>query len=83
VREKSRSGTSGRLFVAVTALAVAGAATVVVAGVSVLAAVMARRIVTPSVTRSDDTDVLGVDLEAATITLAVTPDSVLPGDYSF
>jgi len=83
VREKSRSGTSGRLFVAVTALAVAGAATVVVAGVSVLAAVMARRIVTPSVARSDDTDVLGVDLEAATITLAVTPDSVLPGDYSF
>ncbi|WBM80476.1 alpha/beta fold hydrolase [Cryobacterium breve] len=83
MREKSRSGTPGGLVVAVTALLVSGAATVVVAGVSVLAAVMARRIVTPAVTRSDDTDVLGVDLEASTITLAVTPDSVLPGDYSF
>ena len=60
--------------------AVAAAGTV---AVGVLAGVMARRIVTPPTTRSDDTRVFGVDLDAGTITLEATPDSVLPGDYSF
>lgn len=61
-------------------LAVTTAATV---AVGVLAGVMARRIVTPPTKRSDDTRVLSVDLDAGTITLAATADSVLPGDYSF
>jgi alpha-beta hydrolase superfamily lysophospholipase len=61
-------------------VAIAAAATV---AIGVLAGVMARRIVTPPTKRSDDTRVFGVDLRAGTITLESTPDSVLPGDYSF
>jgi alpha-beta hydrolase superfamily lysophospholipase len=61
-------------------VAIGVAATVLV---GVLAGVMARRIVTPPTRRSDDTRVYGVDLDAGSITLQVTPDSVLPGDYSF
>ncbi|MCU1446614.1 alpha/beta fold hydrolase [Cryobacterium sp.] len=61
-------------------LAVSAAASL---AVGVLTAVMARRIVTPPTTRTDDTRVWGVDLDAGTITLAPTADSVLPGDYSF
>jgi len=59
------------------ALVLAGAAG------TVLAAVMARTIVTPPRERADDTVVFDVDLAAATITLAATADSVLYGDYSF
>jgi alpha-beta hydrolase superfamily lysophospholipase len=51
--------------------------------IGVLAGVMARKIVTPPTKRSDDTRVFDVDLAAGTITLEPTPDSVLPGDYSF
>lgn len=61
--------------------ALAAAATTLATGV--LAGVMARRIVTPSAKRPDDTRVYAVDLPAGTITLAATVDAVLPGDYSF
>lgn len=62
---------------------VAGLAAAATVAVGVLAGVMARRIVTPTATRSDDTRVFGVDLASGTITLQRTADSVLPGDYSF
>jgi alpha-beta hydrolase superfamily lysophospholipase len=71
---------SAGLVVLGGAVAVTTAAAV---AIGVLAGVMARRIVTPPTTRTDDTRVFGVDLDAGTITLAVTADSVLPGDYSF
>ncbi|MGY4857027.1 alpha/beta hydrolase family protein [Cryobacterium sp. AP23] len=62
---------------------VAGVAAAAAVAAGVLAGVMARRIVTPSTKRSDDTRVYDVDLDAGTITLQLTPDSALPGDYSF
>ncbi|MET0954371.1 MAG: alpha/beta fold hydrolase [Cryobacterium sp.] len=68
------------LVLAGGAVAVAAAAMV---SAGVLAGVMARRIVTPSSKRADDTRVFAVDLQAGTITLEATVDAVLPGDYSF
>jgi pimeloyl-ACP methyl ester carboxylesterase len=75
-----RSLASATLVILGGLAAISAAATV---AVGVLAGVMARRIVTPPGERSDDTTVFGVDLDAGTITLQLTPDSVLPGDYSF
>ena len=71
------------VVVAATGIFLAGLAVVAAAGVSVLAAVMARRIVTPPTKREEDTRVIGLDLDAGTITLQSTADSVLRGDYSF
>lgn len=71
------------MILAVTGLALAGLAVTVAAGVSVLAAVMARSIVTPPKKRKEDIRVHIVDETAGTITLQATPDSVLPGEYSF
>ncbi|TFD79924.1 alpha/beta hydrolase family protein [Cryobacterium fucosi] len=81
-RRLERGGHPARIA-AVTGLI--GVAAVAVAGVaaSVLSGVMARRIVTPSMKRTDDVRVEAVDLAAGTITLQSTPDSVLQGDYSF
>jgi alpha-beta hydrolase superfamily lysophospholipase len=73
---------TGRIA-ALTGMIAAGTLAIAAVGVSVLAAVMARRIVTPTTKRPDDVWVLAVDLAAGTITLQSTPDSVLPGDYSF
>lgn len=80
---KQRRGTGSITALAVAGLVLAGAAATFALGIGVLAAVMARRIVTPPTRRKDDTRVHGVDLSAGTITLQSTPDSVLPGDYSF
>ncbi|TFD78935.1 alpha/beta fold hydrolase [Cryobacterium psychrophilum] len=55
----------------------------VAAATGVLAAVMARTIVTPPTERPDDTPVIAVDDVAGTITLQPTADSMLPGEYSF
>ncbi|HSP51780.1 MAG TPA: alpha/beta hydrolase, partial [Cryobacterium sp.] len=66
-----------------TGIAVAGATVSVGALVGVLAAVMARRIVTPPAKRADDVRIYSVDLAAGTIILQSTADSVLQGDYSF
>lgn len=68
-------------LVAVGAMAAVSAAAALAIGV--LAGVMARRIVTPPTKRSDDTEVVAVDIDGGTITLAATPDAVLPGEYSF
>ncbi|MBC7441448.1 MAG: alpha/beta fold hydrolase [Ramlibacter sp.] len=70
-------------FVAVTGLVVAGVGVIAVVGLSALMAVMARRIVMPSTRSEDNVRVHAVDLAAGTIVLQSTPDSVLPGDYSF
>jgi len=62
---------------------VGGLAVAAAAGASVLVAVMARTIVTPPKAREDDTRVHSVDPDSGTVSLQSTPDSVLPGDYSF
>jgi len=83
MRERAGSGRYPRRFLAVSGIAVAGATVLLGIAGGVLAAVMARRIVTPSTTRSDDVRIHSVDLVAGTITLQSTADSVLQGDYSF
>jgi len=83
VTRMQRRGPGPITIAAVTGLVLAGTAVTCVLGVGVLAAVMARRIVIPPPKRDDDTRVHRVDLSAGTITLQSTPDSVLPGDYSF
>jgi pimeloyl-ACP methyl ester carboxylesterase len=80
-RPESRTSVASAGLVVLGGLAAVSATAIVAVGV--LAGVMARRIVTPPTKRSDDTRVFGIDLDAGTITLQVTPDSVLPGDYSF
>jgi len=67
----------------VAGLVIAGSALLLVGAAGVLAAVMARTIVTPPGARGDDTRVVAVDLPAGTITLQRHRDSVLAGDYSF
>ena len=80
-RPHSRPSLAAAGLVVLGGVVAASAAATVAA--AVLAGVMARRIVTPPTKRNDDTRVLGVDLDAGTISLELTPDSVLPGDYSF
>ncbi|TFC82037.1 alpha/beta fold hydrolase [Cryobacterium sp. TMS1-20-1] len=70
-------------ILAVTGLAIAGAAVVGLATSAILAAVMAKTIVTPPAKRADDTRVFAVDLGRGLITLQRHRDSVLAGDYSF
>ncbi|MCY7405014.1 MAG: alpha/beta hydrolase [Cryobacterium sp.] len=67
----------------VTGIVAAGWAVALVGAAGVLAAVMAKTIVTPVATRDDDTRVVAVDLTRRTVTLQRHRDSVLPGDYSF
>ncbi len=83
MRDGASSVRHPRRFLAVTGIAAAGAAMLLGGSGGVLAAVMARRIVTPSVTRADDVRIYSVDLAAGRIILQSTADSVLAGDYSF
>lgn len=74
----------GRAEVAatVTGLALGASSAITAAGMGVLAAVMARTIVTPPRTREENVLIRAVDLEAGTVTLNLTPDSILDGEYS-
>lgn len=62
-------------------LAITGVSSVAAAGMAVAAAatLFARRVVTPAGYRPDDVDVLAV--EAESVTLRVTPETVAPGRY--
>ena len=82
MRGGAGTGRHGRHVLAVTGIAVAGAAVLLGIAGAVLSAVMARRFVTPSSKRVDDIRIHSVDLSAGTITLQSTADSVLQGDYS-
>jgi pimeloyl-ACP methyl ester carboxylesterase len=62
------------------ALSLVGAAAVATATVSV---VIARRVLVPPSRREEDVAILSVDLDAGLVVLDSTPDSRLPGDYSF
>lgn len=72
-----------RAIITVTGLVVASSAVALVGAAGVLAAVMAKTIVTPPAARDDDTRVVAVDLPGGTVTVQRHRDSVLPGDYSF
>ena len=62
------------------ALSLVGAAAVATAAVSVI---VARKVLVPPSRREEDVAIRSVDLDASLIELDATPDSRLPGDYSF
>jgi len=68
-----------RVLSALAATAALGAGVIV--GGTAVAFAIARKVVTPVTRRLADTEVLGVDTKAQTITLRRTPDTVLPGRY--
>ncbi len=74
----SRIGAAATLRL--VALSLAAALFAVAAMASAVALRMARRVVTPS-RRIPDTRIVDIDVPAQTITLARTPDTVLPGRY--
>lgn len=61
-------------------LALAGAAAL---GTAALSVAVARTVIIPPSRREEDAPVLAVDLDAREIVFAATPDSRLPGVYSF
>jgi len=62
-------------------LALAGASSVVAGGLAAAAAatIFARRVVTPDSYKPDDVDVVAVD--AGSVTLRTTPETIVPGRY--
>jgi dipeptidyl aminopeptidase/acylaminoacyl peptidase len=79
----SRRGTRRRSPLASLLWGLAGATAVVGIGLAAISAVVARTVVIPPSRREDDIRILRYDAHARTITLSATPDSTLPGDYSF
>lgn len=67
----------------IVAGAVAGAAVIAATATAVVAVVMARKVLVPPVSREEDTAVIGVDLNAETITFSRSPDAVTDGRLSF
>ncbi|MFL0712619.1 MAG: hypothetical protein ACJLS2_08290 [Microcella pacifica] len=62
------------------AIAAAGLVVTGVAAIA-LAVSVARRVVTPPTVREEDVRILAVDERAGTVTLAPTPETVVPGRY--
>ena len=75
-------GRTGKVLVgsAVGVLALAGA---VATAAGVLSVIVARTVIIPPSRRTDDIQILGLDRAESTIVLSSTPDSRLPGEYSF
>jgi len=69
-------------IVSLSLVALTGCALALVGVIGVLAALMAKTIVTPVAARPDDTRVIAVNRPAATVTLERHRDSLLPGNYS-
>ena len=67
----------------ITLISLAGVVALVATLGAALSLVVARTVVTPPRRRTEDIRVLAVDAENGTVTLSSTPDSRLPGDYSF
>lgn len=78
----ARRSAVGRIGIrlGIAAFAAVGAAAV---ATGVLSVIVARAIIVPPSRRADDIPVLGVDLARGLIVLGSTPDSRLPGRYSF
>ena len=73
---------TGKILVgsAIGVLALGGAVAAAVAAVSVI---VARTVIIPPSRRTDDIQILALDPSDKTIVLSSTPDSRLPGEYSF
>ncbi|MGO4105729.1 alpha/beta hydrolase family protein [Leifsonia sp. YAF41] len=78
-----RNGPDPLRILGLAAVAVSALSVTLVVGGGVLAAVMARAVVTPPKRQIDDIRVLAYDRAAGTVTLQATPDSVLVGLYGF
>jgi alpha-beta hydrolase superfamily lysophospholipase len=73
---------AGRVAVA-TAVAVAGVLGAAALASGLVTVLVARAVIVPPSRRTEDVRILGVDLDRGLITLSATPDSQLPGTYSF
>ncbi len=62
---------------------IGGAAIVTAAASAALSLVVARTVIIPPSRRTDDVRILSVDADAGRIVVSSTPDSRLPGEYSF
>jgi pimeloyl-ACP methyl ester carboxylesterase len=67
---------------AVTAIVAGALAAATAAAAAVLAALVSRSVVVPPKKPAEDVRIFSVDLEAGTITLRATADTLLPGRYS-
>jgi alpha-beta hydrolase superfamily lysophospholipase len=74
---------SRRHAVELTGRSVAVAAAALAAAYALVTVHFARSLVTPPRVRPDDIRVIAFDSDAATLTVSVSPDSVLPGEYGF
>ena len=74
--------TTRRILVgsAVGAVALAAA---VVAAAGAVSVIVARTVIIPPSRRRDDIEIMSLDVANATVVLSSTPDSRLPGEYSF
>jgi alpha-beta hydrolase superfamily lysophospholipase len=79
---RAGSGRTSKVLIgsAVGMLALTGA---VAAAAAVLSVLVARTVIIPPSRRKDDIQILALDRDASTIVLSSTPDSRLPGEYSF
>ena len=79
---RARAGRTGKALVgsAIGVLALAGA---VATAAAVLSVIVARTVIIPPSRRTDDIQILALDRAGSTIVLSSTPDSRLPGEYSF
>ena len=75
-----RRGSRVAIGAAVGVLAAVGLAATATAALGII---VARRVLVPPSRREEDIAILRVDLDARLVTLQSTPDSRLPGDYSF
>lgn len=80
-RRRAR-GTTHRVLVG-SAVGALGLAAAVVAAAGVISVIVARTVIIPPSRRTDDIRILSLDLEHSTVVLSSTPDSRLPGEYSF
>jgi hypothetical protein len=73
---------SGKILLgsAIGVLALGGAVAAAAAAISVI---VARTVIIPPSRRTDDIQILALDADDKTIVLSSTPDSRLPGEYSF
>lgn len=81
VRQRCRVTGVRRVTVRVAALVLVAAGAALV-GAALVALRVARNVVMPPRRRREDVDILAVDLEAGTVLLGLTPDTVVPGKFS-
>jgi alpha-beta hydrolase superfamily lysophospholipase len=74
---------SARRIALGTAAGVAGVLSAAALGSAVITVLVARAVIVPPSRRTEDVRIVRVDLDRGLITLSATPDSLLPGTYSF